>query len=56
MLAILSSSFKKSAAMRCGRWQDRGTAGNRDVQQGAPNAASGILIELLSYQNDFSFQ
>jgi hypothetical protein len=34
--------------MRRGRWQGWGAADSTDVQQGATNAASGILIELLS--------
>ena len=37
-----------SAALRRGRWQGGGAADSTDVRQGATNAASGILIELLS--------
>ncbi len=37
-----------SDAKRRGRWVGGGAADSTDVRQGAPNTASGILIEPLS--------
>ena len=45
---FLGSSIKMSIARRCGHWQDRGAADSADVRQGDTNAASGILMELLT--------
>jgi hypothetical protein len=49
IISILRSSIKMSAAKRRGRWQGGAAAGSTQVRQGVPNAASGILIELLSF-------
>ncbi len=38
-----------SAAKRRDRWQGGDTADSTEVRQGGTNAASGMLIELLSF-------